>query len=129
MTIGDIYPLNRRVRPAKPEESDRERANMFVSGIAGQLAGEPGYDPCGAIRVVNKLGIEGPLASLLAEVRVEERERVDAILQVLLDDLAIGEQYDKPGGMKPTCHPPLSRMLPTHRNHIRRMITAIRGMK
>lgn len=114
LTESELW--NRRADPAKPDQSDLDRAKRVWNEWS---VNEP----------LPRRSVYELLAALLAEVRAEERERIEAILKVLLDDLDIGEQYDKPGGMKPTRHPPLSRMLPTHRNHIRRMITAIRGMK
>lgn len=116
-----IAAWNRRADP-EPEPGDRERAEAYYHYMAANLW--KGRVPPSWVDLIDWNAASTKLAAEFARVRAEERERIEVILKVLLDDLDIGEQYDKPGGMKPTCHPELSRMLPSHRNHIRRLIAA-----
>ncbi len=105
---------------AEPTASDREAAAVDIDFARCALDG---------LNLVDERTVRS-VAFALAAVRADATERCAKVLQILLDDLRIGEEYDVPGGMKVTCHPPLSRMIPSHRNHIRRLIKdAIRGAK
>ncbi len=66
LTEADLW--NRRAAPA-PEQSDRERARMFLSGL--HIEGDDGINR----GPIDPQSVLFSLAALLAEVRAEERER------------------------------------------------------